>query len=1135
MRLRQLVLACGLTSFVLSPYVSALGLGEVKLKSSLNQPLEAEVKLLDTRDLTAEQILVTLASPVDFERNGVERLYFYTELQFQVDLESPDGPKVIIKSRSPVREPYLNFLIEARWTAGRLLREYTLLMDLPTFDEEAAPASVTSAPSVRPQESAAPATVPRAAPSAGSSATSARAPVAPKPSLSGDEYEVRANDTLWEIALRARADSNVSVHQSMMALYRANPEAFINGNINKLRRGQVLRVPDAGDMKSVGKTEALGQFAQASGDSELGAQLNASRRTSAARSESAEVSGRVKLAAPSSRAESMGQGSGANDGAGKALESELAATLEELDKSKSENTELGVRVKDLESQIETMERLVAVSNEKLRALQVAAGEAAAAAESSVGQSLQASSAGVAAEVAAASQAASSVAAAKPIPPKPIKVAPVAEPTLVDTLKNNALLIGLASLGVVGGAGAFVAYRRRKAAAEQQADETEDVFAMDDMIGEQDEPLINDESNAELTESSLFDEDVETTAVAETGDVVGEADIYIAYGKLDQAEEMLLNALQKDPASTDIRMKLLEVYSQQQNAPAFDKQYAALLPIAGAALIVRANELREGIAGVDAFVESGTGVIPDSSVSDDDIDEFALDDFELDDQIGQGSVLDSSALVSEADDELDFDFDLNLDDGSAPLQSLSSDGRIADVDEFDFALDDAVVGASSEDDLSELSLALDDLDNKALPVDVEATIIEADDEFNFDFDDELQLLGQKEEGSTASTITESSEPLDVIADDFNLDMNVDDVDLAALDHEMESLDVDFDDDLTADAGASIAEFASTEIAKDEGEIGLDLDDDTLPLHEVEEFDLLDNDVVSTGLVLTDDLDRPAQAQDVAFELDEELLELDSDDFEAENLGSLPVAELLAADSEDDFVVDFDDEELASLDAELNLSLADVDLSDAAANVDAEKFDVLEDELDLSEGAFDLDSKEGAIDLDLLNEELASLDDPLPTAAVEAVAEAAVDLELDDEIPELESSFAQAEDEGEGFELAAFAATTDSVPEEVLPELEEEHEEDLFAEALSDFGNDNDEIDLNNFNSDEAALADLSDDDMDSELDFLAEADEAATKLDLARAYIDMGDADGAKDILAEVVHEGNDAQRQEANELLSRIV
>ncbi|HEY0891842.1 MAG TPA: FimV/HubP family polar landmark protein, partial [Cellvibrio sp.] len=108
------------------------------------------------------------------------------------------------------------------------------------------------------------------------------------------------------------------------------------------------------------------------------------------------------------------------------------------------------------------------------------------------------------------------------------------------------------------------------------------------------------------------------------------------------------------------------------------------------------------------------------------------------------------------------------------------------------------------------------------------------------------------------------------------------------------------------------------------------------------------------------------------------------------------------------------------------------------------------------------------------------------------------------------------------------------EPALVDAEEEHDEDLFAQALSDFSGDSDDIDLNEFSSDEAALADLSDDDMDAELDFLADADEAATKLDLARAYIDMGDSEGAKDILSEVLGEGNDEQRKEANELLGRI-
>src|SRR5690606_11356505 len=89
--------------------------------------------LLDIRDLSPEQIIVGLGSPADFERNGVERLYFYTELEFEVLLNEPGGAVVRLSSRNPVREPFLNFLVEARWPSGRLLREYTLLMDLPTF------------------------------------------------------------------------------------------------------------------------------------------------------------------------------------------------------------------------------------------------------------------------------------------------------------------------------------------------------------------------------------------------------------------------------------------------------------------------------------------------------------------------------------------------------------------------------------------------------------------------------------------------------------------------------------------------------------------------------------------------------------------------------------------------------------------------------------------------------------------------------------------------------------------------------------------------------------------------------------------------------------------------------------------
>ena len=1014
MRLRQLVLACGLTSLVLSPYASALGLGEVKLKSTLNQPLEAEVKLLDTRDLTAEQILVALASPADFERNGVDRLFFYTEFQFQVDLEAADGPKVVITSRNPVREPYLNFLIEARWTAGRLLREYTLLMDLPTFDEESSgtgvQTAVTSAPAQQPR-----ATTSTSKATSGSRSTGSPAAPARQASLSGDQYEVRSNDTLWEIALRARPDSSVSVHQSMMALYRANPDAFINGNINRLRRGQILRVPDASEMKSLNKSEAVSQFAQATGDSDLGAQLNASRRANSAPTESAEVSGRVKLAAPSSGM-GTGQGSGANDGAGKALESELAVTLEELDKSKAENTELSSRVKDLEAQIQTMERLVEVSNEKLRALQVTAGQAATDAptvptpvvptpvtptsEPAVEEAVVASSEAAASSVAA-------VAPVQPTPPKKVIVPPKPKPTLVDTAIENAPWIGLGVLGLAG-AGYF-AYRRRKQAEEQAAEEQDDVFVMDDSAGEH-EDLVDDANNFnEIDESSLFEDNDQTTAVAETGDVVGEADIYIAYGKLDQAEEMLLNALQKDPNSTDIRMKLLEVYSQQQNSSAFDKHYAALLPLAGGALLARASELREGISGAGEF-DPAVPTAPETA--DENLDQFSLDDFDLEE--------DSTASNVAAGEPTSFDFNLDLDDDETDLTTPAvADAREERANEFELDFDDDLTAASEADDLSELSLALDNLDADTLPDDLEVNAPSVEEEFNFDLDDDLEL-GELTQEESHDLVAEAPESLDVSADDFNLDMNVDDVDLAALDHEMESLDVDFDDDLTFEG------LDSPGTAKDQ--------------------------VTTSKLSLTDDLDAAESSMD--FELDDELVDV----------------EALTKTGGDQSLPDFDVEEDDTFGLDEDLTLG-------------------EDDLDLAALEEDLDG-------------LSESDDAGSRFAAE---DSVVDLELQDEIP----------------------AQTAQTPDQA-------HDEDLFTQALSDFSAESDDIDLNEFSSDEAALADLSDDDMDAELDFLADADEAATKLDLARAYIDMGDAEGAKDILSEVLSEGNDSQRKEANELLGRI-
>ncbi|WP_376779677.1 type IV pilus assembly protein FimV, partial [Stutzerimonas nitrititolerans] len=171
-RVRNLVLAIAAASALTSEAAFALGLGEVTLKSALNQPLVAEIELLDAKSLAPGEVVPVLASAEDFNRAGVDRQYFLTDLKFTPVLR-PDGKSVIqVSSSKPVREPYLNFLVEVIWPSGRLLREYTLLLDPPLYSPETAAAVAPQLPV------AVPAPRPAATPKAATSAPASR-PAAP--------------------------------------------------------------------------------------------------------------------------------------------------------------------------------------------------------------------------------------------------------------------------------------------------------------------------------------------------------------------------------------------------------------------------------------------------------------------------------------------------------------------------------------------------------------------------------------------------------------------------------------------------------------------------------------------------------------------------------------------------------------------------------------------------------------------------------------------------------------------------------------------------------------------------------------------------------------------------------------------
>lgn len=1009
MYLRKLLLLIGVVSLLLTGRAFALGLGDITLNSALNQPLDAHASLLDVGPLDADQIIVNLASQEDFDRAGLERPFFYNQLRFNVVTESPQGPYIAITTREPVREPYLSFIVEVRWSSGRLLREYTLLLDLPVFaDDEAQPvAAAGGAERSRPAKTE---PVQRA--------ESPRPAVSATPSASGRSSStygpVESNDTLWEIALQVRP-SGVSVQQTMLAIQRANPDAFINNNINLLRRGQVLRIPADNDIRSITARQAISEVAsqnrQWSGNA-MGAQLDASGRSAQVSRSSGEVSGRVRLAGgDNGGASDTATGSGGGGADGRALEEELSTTKDELRRAQGESTELRSRVRELEDQIDTMERLLEATNEQMRALELAAasaegeGDSEGAARSpedeasdpAVTDDAESQSDPLSGDTATDPVTDSATPADGPEPvaePEPAADSAVAESTrvvrrapppktLMDHVMDN--LVWIVAALVVLMLLIVLVMRKRQAASQEDYDESEEGDDFPDPGFEMDqtqemEEVTEDESlELDLGEEEPFEEG---PARAETDDVVGEADIYIQLGKYDQAEEMLRRGLEDEPDSQEIQLKLLELYAESNNLEAFDERYGQLLKTADAAGAARARELRSQFANAPAFDESA--IVPAAAAA------------------TATSAVADAATTGEDDDDGGFDLDLDLDTDST--ETLGGD-------------DELLLG---EEDKGSDSFDLDD-------------------DFSFDLDDDLE---SEEAPATSEKDVEGAQSGRY---DLSFDEDESDTESTSADDELLDFSLDLDDDEGETTTAS-----ATEKVEDDDEFSLDFDSD-------DELTPVAGDATETD---TGD-------DDFSFSLE--------DDESVESADIVDSEETQAVDTladEEDFSLSLDDKD--TTEATDDLSLEDEE--------EVPTLDLADDDAD----DFDLDSAMGDLDIDALDKEMADLDADIG-----------------------EESQAQT------------------------PAAPASEEDDTFDEALSDLESD-DDLQLNDLPTPEESNSASADEAQDDDLDFLADADEAATKLDLARAYIDMGDMDGARDILAEVAEEGNDEQRSEAQSLLERV-
>ena len=623
----KLATAIALVGLMHSSVLYALGLGDIKVSSAVNERLDAEILLVNADGLDASQILVSLASKADFARAEVDRTYFLSSLEFTVERGESGAPILRLQTPDVVLEPYLNFLVELRWPRGRLLREYTVLLDLPNYS--AAPARIITpvVAFVPPERKKTKPFVRSSAPTSkkpSGSQSSKTPPTNNKASASdGSAVTVRANETLWSIAKRVR-EEGASINQTMLALQDINPNAFINNNINLLKKGAVLRLPAGMSANGVNEQEARQVIAEQqldwqSGQNNINTDLNpaldARESTLSSASQPQSTEGHLQLATVDDAAPSNGlintdtqTNNIAVSASGQAgtveidrLRNELAISLENLDRAAVENTSMDTRLVAMESQLSDLEQLVSLKDQELASMRVSIEERRAALDA----------ASEAATATGITQDASS--------PKVDASTPVAEVGRLEAIAN-ALSISVEWL--VGISIAFVAaviaifmwfFARREDAYEATVFERVEPLAdesIDEAVNEFEEDIdessaldesydldvddgnlethdLNEPEVAAASDTDVLDNDFDGNVTATHAaaddfdaerDVIAEADIYLAYGRYEQAREMLDGAIEDEPARIDLQLKRLELFVAQQSPDLFRNACQALLAV-----------------------------------------------------------------------------------------------------------------------------------------------------------------------------------------------------------------------------------------------------------------------------------------------------------------------------------------------------------------------------------------------------------------------------------------------------------------------------------------------------------------------------------------------------------------------------
>lgn len=571
------------TLSVASTAAWGLGLGRLSVQSALGETLAAEIDIASITPEEAGTLRVRVATPDAYRATGVDYNPVLTSTRVELARRSDGRPYLRIASDRAVQEPFVDVILEITWAGGRLVREYTMLFDPPTLARPVPPAAVSTAPAIapapvetRPLVPAAPAVAaaPRAAAAAAPASAPARAATpsgvsapAPKPAQVATErppaatqYRVKPGDTLSRVAGMTKP-AEVSLDQMLVGLYRSNPEAFVGDNMNRLKAGVVLQVPSKEALEAIPAGEAREVVAVQSADfsayrerlaAGAAALPSAPEATRVAKGQvQAEVDDRKAAPAPSPDKLKLSKAA--------------SAGLEAQASKEAERKSEAARVAELQRNVEELKKLSDAA--KPAATPAAVASAPSPAAPAVAIPTAAVPASVPASVAAPAQAKPSAPAAKPmVPPPPVEAEP---PGLVEELMNSPLVLPVAGVlvALLGGLGLM---RLRGRASKPKADTGfhESRLQPDSFFGASGGQRV-DTRDATSSGSSMSYSLSQLDAIGDV-DPVAEADVYLAYGRDLQAEEILKEALRSNPERLAIRLKLLEVYAKRRDIKGFEQ-------------------------------------------------------------------------------------------------------------------------------------------------------------------------------------------------------------------------------------------------------------------------------------------------------------------------------------------------------------------------------------------------------------------------------------------------------------------------------------------------------------------------------------------------------------------------------------